>query len=214
MRPPDADGVDDGDAGAVVVVVTGAVVVVVTGAVVVVGTGAVVVVGTGGEVVVAATVATPPFPPPPPVGATEELVDVRLTEDWRSSPNLINWLRPDSDAKTYAWVVAPVTAGVVPLGDAEASMAIIATSAQEVTARVMTFGKRCVVSRLTNLVIEPLSMVHKFTGSNHSYAYGDTTFTQHRLTAPFIRTFGEYFVLKHCAFHHSFDEKGTLNTLS
>ena len=86
-------------------------------------------------------------------------------------------------------------------------MVIIATSAKEVTARVTTFRKRCVVSPLTKLVSVPLFMLHKFTGSNCGNAYGATTFTQLGQAALFIRTFVEYFVLKSYVFHHFFDEK-------
>jgi hypothetical protein len=90
MGPPEEEGVDG-----VVVVATGGVVVVATGGVVVVATGGVV-------VVVAPPPPPPPFPPPPPPGATVVPLDVGLIGDWRSSPNLINWLRADSDAKTFA----------------------------------------------------------------------------------------------------------------
>jgi hypothetical protein len=93
-------------------------------------------------------------------------------------------------------------------------MVIIATSAKEVTARVTTFRKRCVVSPLTNFVIVPLFMLYKFTGSNRGNAYGATTFTQLGQAARFIWTFMEYFVLKGCVFHHFCDEKETFNSLS
>jgi hypothetical protein len=41
-------------------------------------------------------------------------------------------------------------AGAIPLGDADASMAIIETRTAEEMARVTTFGKRCAVLPLTN----------------------------------------------------------------
>ncbi len=61
----------------------------------------------------------------------------------------MSWLRLDSDAKTDEWFDDPAVRSVIPLGDAEASRAIIATNTEVVMARVTTFGKRCAVLPLT-----------------------------------------------------------------
>jgi hypothetical protein len=65
-----------------------------------------------------------------------------------------------------------------PLLEAEASMAIMPTSTQEVTASVTTLGNRCAVLPLMNLLNEPLSMAYKFTAPNHTSAYVVPTNTQ------------------------------------
>jgi hypothetical protein len=65
-----------------------------------------------------------------------------------------------------------------PLLDAEASMAIMLTSTQEVTASVTTFGNRCEVLPLTKFLNKPLSMAYKFTAPNHTSAYVVPTNTQ------------------------------------
>jgi hypothetical protein len=77
-----------------------------------------------------------------------------------------------------AWTEGPAIAVPTPLGEAEASIATIATSTQEEMARVATFGKRCAVLPLTNCVKEPLFMLYKFAGSNHVSTYVFSTLAQ------------------------------------
>jgi hypothetical protein len=76
-------------------------------------------------------------------------VEVVNLVGWRCpSPN--SWLRLDFVAKTDALLDDLETKAVTPLGDAEASMAIIVTSTQEARARAPICGRRCVLLPLSN----------------------------------------------------------------
>jgi len=72
-----------------------------------------------------------------------------------------------------------------PSPDADASMPIMPTSTQDVTASVTTFGKRCAVLPLMNFLNKPLSMAYKFTASNHTSTYVVPTNSQF-CSIPFV----------------------------
>lgn len=86
----------------------------------------------------------------------------------------------------------------IAFGDAEASIAIIATRTEEETASATTFGKRCVVLPLTNCVSEPLFMWTKFAGAKHGDSYGRSTITQLWCVVSFIRSFSVIIVANSC----------------
>lgn len=62
--------------------------------------------------------------------------------------------------------------------DADASMAIIETNIEVVSASVTNFGTRCVVLVVSIFLSEPLSMTYKFTDPHHAYLYCDSTIAQ------------------------------------
>jgi hypothetical protein len=68
--------------------------------------------------------------------------------------------------------------GTVLLGDAEASIAIIVTNMQVATESVVNLEMRCDVFVVNIFLSEPLSMAYKFTGSDHTSLYDQSTFTQ------------------------------------
>ena len=72
---------------------------------------------------------------------------------------------------------APAIAEIA-FGDAEASIPIMATSAQDETASATTFEKRCAVLPLKNCVSKPLFMLYKFTDPDNAAAYEPSTFAQ------------------------------------
>jgi hypothetical protein len=163
--------------GATVVVVVGATVVVVVGATVVVVVGAIGcrVVGATAAVVVGATVvAAPAVAPPALVGAVDPTRtrvgvadpprvvsrDVDLTVMRRCSIPKSS-LRLASEGATDVFSAILVIEDPVPLGDADASTAIIAINMQVVTASVAILGMRCGVLVVNIFLSEPLSMSTK-----------------------------------------------------
>jgi hypothetical protein len=75
-------------------------------------------------------------------------------------------------------LVFPEINVVMPLGDAEASIAIIETRTALVRTSVAIFGTRCDVWLVNIFLNEPLFMLYKITGSDHASAYDRSTITQ------------------------------------
>jgi len=96
--------------------------------------------------------------------------------------------RRRADSK-FNWLTANVPRA--PL-DADASMVIIDTRRQDVTASVTILGKRCVVLPLRNRLSVPLLILNRFTDQNHVATYALPTNAQIRLLCERIR---EYFPL-------------------
>jgi hypothetical protein len=80
--------------------------------------------------------------------------------------------------ETLAFTVGLAIEGTVLFGDADASMAIIVTNMEVVSASVSNFGTRCVVFVVSIFLSEPLSMTNKFPDPHHAYLYRDSTIAQ------------------------------------